>query len=309
MIQLQKFNTLLELLTYFKKEDTCKKYLEKIRWEGKFTCPYLECQHNKIYKCKGRYKCANCERIYSVRVGTIFEDSKISLQKWFAAIYIVTSHKKGMSSTQLSKDLGITQKTAWFMLQRIRTAFGLNQGKDKLSGTCEADETYIGGKEKNKHKNKRIFGTQGRSVKTKIPVVGILERGGELRASVVKNTTRKHLQAFINEHLEEGSKINTDEWKGYRGLSKTFDHKFVKHNTGEYVQGDVHTNTLEGFWSLLKRGLSGIYHTISRKHLQKYVDEFVFRYNTRLETGAERFNRFLRNISTQIKYRDLIIDF
>lgn len=306
MIQLQKFNNLIELLTYFKKEDTCKKYLEKIRWEGKLTCPYLECQHDKVYKCKGRYKCANCERIYSVRVGTIFEDSKISLQKWFAAIYIVTSHKKGMSSTQLSKDLGVTQKTAWFMLQRIRAAFGLNKGKDKLTGTCEADETYIGGKEKNKHKNKRIFGTQGRSVKTKVPIAGIIERGGELRASVVKNTTRKHLQAFIDENLGEGARINTDEWKGYRGLSKTYDHKFVRHNTGEYVQGDVHTNTLEGFWSLLKRGLSGIYHTISRKHLQRYVDEFVFRYNTRMETGAERFNRFLRNISTQIKYSDLI---
>lgn len=234
MIQLQKFKTLLELLNYFKKEDTCKKYLEKIRWEGKLICPYLECQHDKVYKCKGRYKCANCERIYSVKVGTIFEDSKISLQKWFAAIYIVTSHKKGMSSTQISKDLGVTQKTAWFMLQRIRTAFGLNRGKDKLTGTCEADETYIGGKEKNKHKNKRIFGTQGRSIKTKVPIVGILERGGELRAEVVENTTRKHLQAFINEHLETGAKINTDEWKGYRGLSKTFDHKFVKHNTGHY---------------------------------------------------------------------------
>lgn len=308
MIQLQKFNNLIELLTYFKKEDTCKRYLEKIRWDGKLTCPYLECQHDKVYKCKGRYKCANCERIYSVRVGTIFEDSKISLQKWFAAIYIVTSHKKGMSSTQLSKDLGVTQKTAWFMLQRIRTAFGLNRGKDKLTGTCEADETYIGGKEKNKHKNKRIFGTQGRSIKTKIPVVGIIERGGELRASVVENTTRKHLQTFINEHMETGAKINTDEWKGYKGLSKTYDHNFVRHNTGEYVQGDVHTNTLEGFWSLLKRGLSGIYHTISKKHLQRYVDEFVFRYNTRMDTGVERFNKFLKNISTQISYKDLILD-
>jgi len=308
MIQLQKFNNLIELLTYFKKEDTCKKYLEKVRWNGKLTCPYLECQHDKIYKCKVRYKCVNCERIYSVKVGTIFEDSKISLQKWFAAIYLFTSHKKGISSTQLSKDIGVTQKSAWFMLHRIRTAFGLNQGKDKLTGICEADETYIGGKEKNKHMNKRTFGTQGRSAKTKTPVVGIIERGGELRAEVVLNTSRKHLQAFIDKHLETGAKINTDEWKGYNGLSKNFDHSFVKHNTGEYVQGSVHTNTLEGFWSLLKRGLSGIYHKVNPKHLQRYVDEFVFRYNTREMMMAERFNLLLKNISTNLTYKELILD-
>lgn len=308
MIQLQKFDSLISLLSYFKTETTCKSYLEKIRWNGKLTCPYLECQHDKIYKCKGRYKCANCERIYSVKVGTIFEDSKISLKKWFAAIYLVTAHKKGISSLQLAKDIGVTQKTAWFMLHRIRTAFGLNQGKDKLSGTCEADETYIGGKEKNKHKNKRTFGTQGRSGKTKTPVVGIIERGGELRAEIVPNTNRKHLQAFIDKHLETGAKINTDEWKGYNGLNKMYDHSFVKHNTGEYVQGDVHTNTLEGFWSLLKRGLNGIYHKVSPKHLQRYVDEFVFRYNTRLESTSERFNIMLRNISTNLTYKELILD-
>lgn len=307
MVALQKFDNLISLLSYFKSEQTCKAYLEKIRWNGKLKCPYLECQHDKIYKCKGRYKCANCERIYSVKVGTIFEDTKIGLQKWFAAIYIVTSHKKGISSLQLHKDIGVTQKTAWFMLQKIRYSFGLREDAPKLTGTCEADETYIGGQEKNKHKNKRTLGTQGRSVKTKTPVVGIVERGGELRAQVVSDTKGKNLKEFINKHLETGSRINTDEWKGYRGLHKNFIHKFVTHKTGQYVEGDVHTNTLEGFWSLLKRGINGVYHRVSPIHLQKYVDEFVFRYNTRLNTACERFNLFLSNISRPITQTNIIL--
>lgn len=274
MVALQKFSNLMQLFSYFKDEQVCREYLATIRWEGQPVCPYKECGHDKVFKfSNGKvYKCAKCRKKFSVRVGTIFEDSKIPLQKWFAAIYLITSHKKGISSLQLHRDLGVTQKTAWFMLHRVRHTFGFNVPSEKLKGTCEADETFMGGMEKNKHKSKRTEGTQGRSVKTKSAVAGIVERGGELRAKKVPDTTGYNLRQFVYKNLEFGSKLHTDEWWGYKGLAQAFKHKFVKHNEGEYVSGDTHTNTLEGFWSLLKRGTIGIYHSMSDKHLQQYID-------------------------------------
>lgn len=271
-------------------------------------CPYKECGHDRVFTyANGKvYKCAKCKKQFSVKVGTIFEDSKIPLQKWFAAIYLITSHKKGISSLQLHRDLGVTQKTAWFMLHRVRHTFGLSTGTEKLSGICEADETFIGGNEKNKHKSKRTEGTQGRSIKTKTPVAGIVERGGELRAKVVPDTRGYNLRQFVYKNLEFGSKLHTDEWWGYKGLAQAFKHKFVKHNEGEYVKDDSHTNTMEGFWSLLKRGVVGIYHSMSDKHLQNYIDEFVFRYNSRTYSESYRFDAMLNNINTHLTYKELI---
>lgn len=174
MVALRKFQTLIDLLTFFKEEQVCRDYLELIRWNGKIVCPYKECRHDHVFKYSDgkRYKCAKCQRQFSVKVGTIFEDSKISLQKWFAAIYLITSHKKGISSLQLHRDLGVTQKTAWFMLHRVRHTLLLNTSNEKLTGIIEADETFIGGKEANKHKSKQTAGTQGRSSQTKTPVLG-----------------------------------------------------------------------------------------------------------------------------------------
>lgn len=298
----------MSLLAYFKDEQVCREYLEAIRWNGNIKCAYKECSGEKVFKFSNgkTYKCAKCRKQFSVRVGTIFEDSKIPLQKWYAAIYLITAHKKGISSLQLHRDLGVTQKTAWFLLHRVRTTLGLNIGSEKLTGTCEADETFIGGQEKNKHKSKRTAGTQGRSVKTKSAVVGIIERGGELRAKKVPDTTGYNLKSFIAKNIKFGSAIHTDEWWGYKGLAAAFKHKFIKHNEGEYVNGEVHTNTLEGFWSILKRGVVGIYHSMSDKHLQKYIDEFVFRYNTRNHSESARFNVMLNNIGTHITYKQLI---
>lgn len=306
MIDLKKFRTLVDLLTYFENEQVCKDYLELIRWEGELKCAYGTCTGGKITKLKsGRYLCSACQGRYSVKVGTIFEDSKIPLRKWYAGIYLITSHKKGISSCQLARDLGVTQKTAWYMNHRVRHSLGM-EPEAKLAGICEADESFIGGKEANKHKSKRTEGTQGRSVATKTAVAGVVSRGGELRAQVVPDTSGSNLRRFVYENVAKGAELHTDEWYGYRGLEKLFSHSFVKHNEKEYVQGNVHTNTMEGFWSLLKRGIVGIYHSVSAKHLPKYLDEFTFRYNTRQINESERFNFMLSNMASHLPYKQLI---
>lgn len=307
MTALFKFKNLISLLEYFAEESTCREHLEQIRWNGQLVCPYKDCKHNHVFRYTDgkRYKCSKCKRQYSVKVGTIFEDSKIPLKKWYAAIYLILSHKKGISSHQLGRDISVTQKTAWFMLHRVRHTLGIDTTL-KLDGTIEADETFVGGNEKNKHKSKRTEGTQGRSVKTKAPVVGVIQRGGELRAKKVADTSGYNLRQFIIKNVEFGSDLHTDEWHGYRHLKALFQHKYVKHNENEYVVGNVHTNTLEGFWSLFKRGINGIYHSVSQKHLQQYIDEYVYRYNTRSMTEDYRFDSMLNNINTHLSYQQLI---
>jgi transposase-like protein len=304
-MNLTSFHNLIDLLQFFKDEQTCRDYLQNIRWANGLVCPH--CKHTKCFKFKDgkTFRCGGCKKDYSVRTGTIFEDSRIPLQKWYAAIYLITSHKKGISSLQLHRDIGVTQKTSWFMLHRIRTTFGILP-ESKLSGVIEADETFLGGNEKNKHANKKTDNNQGRSVKTKTPVAGIKERGGKLKAKQVPNTSGYHLRPFIHQNVEFGSTVNTDEWGGYNGLSSTFHHKRVDHSIGEYVSGSTHTNGMENFWSLLKRGITGIYHSVSEKHTQKYVDEFVFRYNSREYSEDTRFDLMLNHIATHITYKQLI---
>jgi len=298
------FNSIIELLKAFPDEQSCIEHLEILRWNGYPVSPFDP--SSKVYKCKGiKYKCKNTGKYFNVKTDTLFDNTKIPLPKWFLAIWLVTSHKKGISSMQLARDLDVTQKTSWFMLHRIRKCFGIENNND-LDNNVEVDETYVGGKNKNRHKNKKVEGSQGRSAKDKAPVVGMVERGGKLNARKVENVKKKTLTREVVQCVKKSANLYTDEWVGYNGVAKLYKHAMVNHGAGEYVNGDAHTNTLEGFWSLLKRGIVGIYHFVSRKHLQNYVDEFVFRYNTRGNTEGGRLNFLLSNMGVRTTYRRLV---
>jgi transposase-like protein len=298
------FKSILDLLKEFSDEQICIDHLTELRWNGDVVSPFDP--SSKVYVCKGnKYRCRNTGKYFNARTETMFDNTKIPLQKWFLAIWIVTSHKKGISSVQLSKDIDITQKSAWFMLQRIRNCFGI-ENNNELNNEVEADETYIGSKNKNRHADKKVPNSQGRSLKDKTPVFGMVERNGKLNAKKVENTQARTLTSEIVQVVKETAIMYTDEYLGYNSLKRIYDHAFVKHNSGEYVNGRIHTNTIEGFWSLLKRGIIGIYHFTSKKHLQMYVDEFVFRYNTREFTESDRFNLLLSNSTFRLTYKQLI---
>lgn len=300
------FNSLVEMLERFPDEQSCIDHLTAIRWRNGAFCPH--CGSVKVYTFKNKrtHKCGDCRQKFSIKVGTIFEDSKIPLRKWFIAIYLITSHKKGISSVQLGKDLGVTQKTAWFMNHRLREATKTKAFTAPLKATVEVDETYVGGKEKNKHQNKRTPGTQGQgSLKTKAAVVALVQRRGDVRAFHVQNTNRVTLHGLVNKNVALGTKVNTDEYAAYSGLATFYLHGSVNHVGGKYVIGDTHTNTVEGFFSLFKRGIFGIYHQVSKKHLQRYLDEFSTRYNHRAADNGAGFVTLLENCNGRLTYKGL----
>ncbi len=297
------FTNLLELQKQFKDEKTCRDYLEKLLWNGKPVCPY--CGNEKVYKRKDgkRYQCKECTNNFSVTVGTIFENTKIPLQKWFLAIYIATSHKKGISSCQLARDLGITQKSAWHVLHRIREMLNTN-AKEIFTQLVECDSTFLGGKEKNKHKNKKKGGTQGGAGKT--VMFGILERGGNVHAEKVKAEDVPFVRPIIDKKVQQGATIVTDENHTYSRLRTNYTHLTVNHSLGEYVKGLASTNGIENFWSVFKRTVAGTYHHISPKHTDRYILESVARFNTRKATEEGRFDKFLLNCEKTLKYKDLV---
>jgi transposase-like protein len=287
--------TLQEAILHFSNFENCKAVLARLRWpDGVVKCPRCGSDHvvylakNRVWKCYGKHASPK----FSLKTGTIFEDSPLGLDKWLSALWLVVNCKNGISSCESARDLGVTQKTAWFMNHRLRFALK-NGGLGMLCGEVEADETFIGGKARNMHASKRAPKISGTGPKDKTAVMGILERCGEVRTSVVPNRKKKALQAEVRKHVEAGSALFTDALKSYEGLDE-FQHQVVDHAV-RYVDGKIHTNGLENFWSLLKRGLNGTYVSVEPFHLFRYLDEQSFRYNNRKD--VDDHGRFMLALS------------
>jgi len=283
-------NTLQAAILYFASLDNCREYLVAHRWPAGVECPRCGSKNVLFQPKYNRWQCGSRHdsRQFTAKTGTIFEDSPLGLDKWLLAMWQVVNCKNGVSSYEIAKAIGVTQKSAWFMDHRIRCALGMVP-TDKLIGEVEADETFIGGKARNMHLSKRQRRITGTGGKDKTAVMGMLERGGEVRTVVIANRKKKVLQEEVKKHVEAGAALYTDALLSYDGLASEYAHQVVDHAV-KYVDGRVHTNCMENFWSLLKRGISGTYVSVEPFHLFRYLDEQTYRYNNRKLTDGERFS-------------------
>lgn len=304
MINLAHFNSLPQIFRHFRDKATCLKFIEEqIYPDGLVACPYCGGMH-PYRRGDGRFKCRECGSSFSILQETIFQDTKLPLYKWFGAIFLMSTHSKGVSSKQAAIDLGVTQKTAWFMLHKIRTTFA--QSAPILEDEVEIDETYVGGRETNKHESKKVEGTQGRSTKTKTPVFGMAQREGNVFAIKVEDTRSATLMPIIKNHIKVGSVVYTDETNIYCNLNDNgYVREIVNHSQKEFAVGRKYTNTIEGFWGQFKRMVYGTYHFVSRYYMQRYVDEAVFRYNNRKKKGGERFAALMEHALNVVTFEEV----
>ena len=288
--------TLQEAIIYFADPDRCFKYAVKRRWpDGKITCPRCGSDKHSFISTRRLWWCKGCKKQFTMKVNTIFEDSPLGMDKWMTALWLLVNCKNGISSYEVGRDLGVTQRTAWFMLHRLRLAMQTGSFF-KLGGEVEVDETFIGGKARNMHPTRRAQKITGTGGKDMVPVMGILERGGEVRTSIVPNRKKKALQDEVKKHVQAGSALYSDALRSYDGLEAEYAHQVIDHAVA-YVNGKIHTNGLENFWSLLKRGLRGTYVSVEPFHLFRYLDEQTFRYNNRKETNdSERFESVMGKV-------------
>jgi transposase-like protein len=281
--------TLAEAIVYFTDTDNALNYLVAKRWPNGVECPYCEAKEPMFLKSRRIWKCraTKCRKQFSVKVGTVLNESPIGLDKWLPVMWLIANCRNGVSSCEIARDMGVTQKTAWFMLHRVREAMQ-DKSVTKLSGEIEVDESFIGGKSRNMHRSRRervITGTGGNG---KVIALGMVERGGNVRTFAVPNRRKHELQGHVRENVKAGSAIFTDELLSYDGLSDNYKHAVINHAV-EYAKGNVHTNTMENFWSLVKRQLHGTYISVEPFHLFRYLDEQSFRYNGRKLSDADRF--------------------
>jgi transposase-like protein len=303
--------TLLEAVEYFKDPVNCLCYLAERRWPNGVTCPTCGSKEvrfiatRRVWECKSKHP----RKQFSVKVGTIFEDSPLGLDKWLPGMWLIASNRNGISSWELHRAVGVTQKTAWFMLHRIRLAMQDEGSGGKLGGEVEVDETYIGGAARNMHpaRKRRVLEGRGGGYSHKVGVQGILERGGKVRVEVLTDRKMPSLLPNVWKHVDKGSTVYTDEAQAYFMLAAGYDHQVIKH-LEKYVDGNVHTNGIENFWSLLKRGLRGTYVSVEPFHLFRYVDEQAFRFNNRkpMDDG-DRFSYLVRKVvGKRLTYAELI---